>query len=68
MNMSNLITLKEYASLHNLNPQAVRRRILRGRMEAVKLGRDWFLDPAAEFTDRRRNPDKIKIEIIHEEI
>lgn len=50
----NLITLKEYAALHNVTESAIRHRIRRGGIKtAVKFGRDWFIDKTESFTDKR---------------
>ena len=49
-----LITAKEYAIKHGLDPATMRSRIFRGRIKtAQKLGRDWFLDEDEEMVDAR---------------
>lgn len=48
------ITLKEYAERHGKDPVIVRQKALRGGFEtAEKIGRDWFIDPAEPYADRR---------------
>ena len=50
----NLITLKEYAKLHNVTESAIRHRIRRGKIStAVKFGRDWFIDKDEPYKDPR---------------
>ena len=39
------VTVPEYASRWKLNIQTVRRFIREGRLQAVKVGRCYFLDP-----------------------
>ena len=49
-----LITLKEYAALHNVADSTIRHRIRNGQVKtAVKFGRDWFIDKNEPFVDRR---------------
>lgn len=61
-----LITVKEYAKREKRSEEAIRKRIQRGRLPAVKLGRDWLIDSEVTFKDRRNLKDKITVEIIHE--
>lgn len=61
-----LITAKQYAKQEGITPEAVLKRIKRGRIPAVKLGRDWLIDSDVTFKDRRSRKEKIIIEIIHE--
>lgn len=50
----NLITLKEFAALHGLDPSTVRHQIRNGRIKtAVKFGRDWFIDKNEPYVDKR---------------
>ena len=62
-----LMTVKQYAEANNLKVEAVRQRIHRGRLPAVKLGRDWLIESSATFTDRRYNQDKVRIQIVHDD-
>ena len=62
-----LITIKEYAAREGVTVEAIRARIRRGRIPAVKLGRDWLVESDVSFTDRRNRKEKITIEIIHEQ-
>jgi len=56
MDLSNLISLKQYAELHSVDPATVRQKILRGNLEAVKIGRDWMVDKNLKYVDfRKRN-------------
>ncbi|MDR1465726.1 MAG: hypothetical protein LBJ11_10585 [Oscillospiraceae bacterium] len=49
-----LIPLKEYAQKNGRDPAVVRQKALRGGFRtAVKLGRDWFIDPEEEYGDNR---------------
>lgn len=50
-----LVPIAEYAKAHGLDPATVRQKALRGGWKtAVKLGRNWFIDPDEPHTDRRR--------------
>lgn len=42
--MNNYVSLKEYAKIHGINPANVRQKILRGNLEAERIGNFWFLD------------------------
>lgn len=59
-----LMTVKQYAEQTGANVEAIRQRIRRGRLPAVKLGRDWLIESSETFTDRRYNPDKVIVEVI----
>ena len=49
-----LITLKEYAALHNRAVSSIRDKIHRGVMKtAVKMGRDWLIDSDEPYEDSR---------------
>lgn len=48
-----LVTLPEYAKMHNVTPRAVRGKIARGSIKALKIGRDWVLAADEPYTDRR---------------
>jgi len=55
-----LITLPKYAALHNVTPRAVRGKIARGSIKALKIGRDWVLAADEPCTDRRYKAEKLK--------
>lgn len=52
------ITIKEYAKLHDIRPDTVRQKILRGNLPAVKMGRDWVIDKNEPYIDLRRKENK----------
>lgn len=50
-----LITIKEYAVDHGVDPATVRQKCLRGGYKtAVKVGRDWLIEKDEPYTDKRR--------------
>ena len=53
-----LIPIAEYATLHSLKPDTIKKRIKRGlHPEAVKLGRDWMIPMDAPLRpDGRKKP------------
>lgn len=51
---SDLIPLAEYARMHGKEPSSVRRKILRGNLEAVKMGRNWMIDKNTPYEDYRK--------------
>lgn len=54
MDITNMITLAEYAAKNNLLPNTVRRKCIRGNVPgAVKMGRDWLIPEDAPYTDNR---------------
>lgn len=55
-----LLTLPEYAALHNVTPRAVRGKIARGSIKALKIGRDWVISADEPYTDRRYREEKLK--------
>ncbi len=57
--MKRLVTLKEYAEMHNKKHDTVRRKALRsGFKTAMKVGRDWLIDPDEPYIDKRRKENK----------
>lgn len=56
---SNLITLKEYAKMHHVADSTIRCKIRNGSLQAVKKGRDWFIDINEPYCDRRLKEFKI---------
>ena len=54
-----LITLVEYARRIGKNPMVVRQKAARGGFKtARKAGRDWWIDEAEPFVDRRISSGK----------
>lgn len=50
-----LVPIAQYASIHGLNPATVRQKCIRGGWQtAIKIGRDWFINPDEPHTDLRR--------------
>ena len=50
-----LISLKEYAERHGIDPATARQRAGRGAFEtAQKIGRDWVIDDDEPLTDHRK--------------
>jgi excisionase family DNA binding protein len=39
------MTVNEVAALTGTVPQNIRKQIARGKLRAIKRGRDWFVDP-----------------------
>ena len=55
-----LITIKEYAGRHGVDPSTIRHRIQRGATRAQKIGRDWLIDEDEPYTDGRETSGKYK--------
>ena len=54
---SAMISVKEYAELHDVQPVAVRQWIRRGKLRAIKKqGRDWLISSIAEKPSRNYKP------------
>lgn len=53
-----LITLVEYARRVGKAPNTCRKKAEIGTLKAVKMGRDWFVDEDAEYTDARHERSK----------
>lgn len=54
-----LIPIKEYAKTHGKDLSSVRQKCQRGGFStAQKIGRDWFIDDAEEYSDRRKNDEQ----------
>ena len=51
---NNLISIAEYAEIHGVKPATVRQKILRGNLEAVKIGRNWVIGRDVPYTDNRK--------------
>lgn len=53
-NKEELISLAEYASIHSVTPDAVRRRAGLGQFAtARKIGRNWVIDKNEPYIDNR---------------
>ena len=48
------ISLTEYAKIHNVSPDTVRQKILRGNLHAEKIGKMWIISPDEPYIDHRR--------------
>lgn len=55
-----MITLKEWASRVGIDPSRARHKALDGKLPAVKMGRDWFIEEATENIDGRVKTGKYK--------
>lgn len=53
-NLNDYISLADYAALHNVTPDTVRQKILRGNLQAVKVGRNYVIRKDTEYIDHRR--------------
>ena len=52
--MRDLISLAEYAKLHEREPATVRQKVLRGGFKtARKIGSQWVIDKNEPYTDLR---------------
>lgn len=49
-----LISLTEYAALHDVDPSTVRHKIRSGNFEAKKIGRNWLVKKNQPWIDNRR--------------
>lgn len=55
-----MITLKEYAERIGRDPATVRQKVLRGKLKAVKIGRDWLIDEDEPYIDHREKVNEHK--------
>lgn len=54
VDLSNLITLKEYARRIEKDERNVRKKAQLGKFKtAIKIGRDWFINPDEPYIDER---------------
>jgi hypothetical protein len=53
MNFENLISVKEYASLHGVSPRAIQFKIKRGTLKAIKRGDIYLIDKNEPYVDAR---------------
>ena len=54
--LDNMMPLKEWAKREGIDPATARQKILRGQLEAVKIGRDWWIDRDTRNVDHRKKP------------
>lgn len=54
--LENMMPLKEWAAREGIDPATARQKILRGQLEAVKVGRDWWIDKDIKNIDHRKKP------------
>ncbi len=55
MGHDELISIAEYAKMHGVKPNTVRKKILRGGYKtAVKIGRNWVISRNEPYTDKRK--------------
>lgn len=55
---NDLISIAEYAEIHGVKPDTVRQKILRGNLEAVKIGRNWTIGRNVPYEDNRKRTNK----------
>ena len=51
--LDNLIPISEYAQIHDKAESTIRQKILRGKLKAVKIGRNWLIDKNTPYVDYR---------------
>lgn len=55
-----LIPLKQWAERVGINPATARQKAGRGKLPAVKVGRDWLIEESTPNTDGRIKSGKFK--------
>lgn len=55
-----LITLAEYAQRKGKDPANLRQKIARGKLEAIKMGRDWLIEEDTPLEDGRVKSGKYR--------
>lgn len=58
--MTKYLSVSEYCTLHVLDPGNVRRYIANGRIEAVKIGKQWAIPGGTPPTDKRVKSGKYR--------
>ena len=53
-----LISLTEYATIHNKNIATIRRKIIAGNLKATKIGRNWTIEKNEPYIDMRKKINK----------
>lgn len=48
-----IITLKQYAERNGKNLRVLQKKAKEGRINAQKIGRDWYIEEDAEVQDER---------------
>ena len=57
--MDELISLGDWARIHNISPDTARQNALRGKYKtARKIGRNWVIDKNEPNIDRRKKENK----------
>ena len=52
--IDNYVSVAEYASIHNLDKEAVKKRCQRGSLKSArKIGRNWVIDKTEQPVDKR---------------
>lgn len=52
--ISNYISVAEYAKLHNKSPESVKKKCQNGTLKtAMKIGRNWIIDKNEPYSDKR---------------
>lgn len=57
--LNNYISVKEYASIHGVAPANIRQKILRGTLDAEKVGHEWVLNRNTPYVDARKSDTEI---------
>lgn len=52
--MTNYISVTEYAEKYKKDPGNIRRMLIEGRMQGVKIGRQWAIDENEPYPEDRR--------------
>ena len=60
MDLEKYATIKQFAEMNGLLPNTVRKKILRGNLKAVKVGRDWLIEKDTPYIDGRIKSGKYK--------
>ena len=55
-----LLSISEYAKKVGRDPANVRQKILRGSLQAVKIGSQWVIDSETPYDDKREKTGKYK--------
>ena len=59
--IDNYISIAEYAALHGVSPQAIKKKCQRGGYStAKKIGRNWIIDKTEPFVDHRIKSGKYR--------
>lgn len=49
-----LLSVSEYAKKIGVTPDTVRQKILRGNLNAIKIGNQWVISSSEKYIDKRR--------------